>query len=63
MCVLTIKPDKMLNLFCAMSQIVVLGNHENLIWSKSERYAPVLCSNTMRLILSMVLEHCCTLKK
>jgi hypothetical protein len=63
MCVLTIKPDKMLNLFRAKSWIDVLGNHEDCIWSKSERYAPVLCSDTMHLIFSMALEHCCTLKQ
>jgi hypothetical protein len=54
--VLTIKPDKMLNPFRAKSQIVVLGNHEDCIWSKSEWYAPNLCSNTMHFILSLTLE-------
>jgi hypothetical protein len=55
--------DKMLNPFCAKSRIVILGNHEDCIWSKSEQYAPVLWSDTMRLILSMVLEHHQTLKQ
>jgi hypothetical protein len=46
MCVLTIKPDKMFNPFHAKFWIVILGNHEDCIWSKSEWYAPVLRSNT-----------------
>jgi hypothetical protein len=57
MCVLMIKPDKMLNPFHTKSQIVVLGNQEDHIWSKSETYAPVLWSKTICLILSMALEH------
>ncbi len=52
MSVLTIKPDEMLNPFRAKSRIVVLGNHGDCVWSKSEKYAPVHCLDTMRLILS-----------
>ncbi len=63
MCVLAIKPDKMRNPFRVKSRIVVLGIHEDQIWSKSEQYAPVPHSNTMPLILSMVLEHHCALKQ
>ena len=42
MCVLTIKPDKMLRPHRAKARIVVLGNHEDRIWTKSDKYAPVL---------------------
>jgi hypothetical protein len=42
MCVLSIKKDKMLNPLHAKSQIVVLSNHDNCVWTKSEKYAPVL---------------------
>ena len=63
MCVLTIKRDEHLNPLRAKSCIVVLGNHEDRSWSKSDKYAPVLCSNTMRLIISMAVERCHVLKQ
>ncbi len=44
MCVLTIKPDEMMRPHCAKSHIVVLGNHKDCLWTKSDKYAPVLCS-------------------
>ncbi len=47
MCVLTIKPDEMLRPHCAKARIVVLGNHEDCMWTKSEKYAPVLRPNTL----------------
>jgi hypothetical protein len=61
MCVLTIKPDKMMNPHCAKSCIVVLGNHKDRIWLKMDKYAPVLRPDTMRLIVSMAVEQRCTL--
>jgi hypothetical protein len=57
MCVLTIKPDEMLNPHRAKSPIIVLGNHEECRWSKSDKYAPVLCTNTLHLIVSMAIEQ------
>jgi hypothetical protein len=42
MCVLVIKPDKDGKPHRAKSRIVVLGNHEDRYFSKSQRYAPVL---------------------
>ncbi len=42
MCVLSIKKDEMLNPLRAKSRILVLGNHEDCVWTKSEKYAPVL---------------------
>jgi hypothetical protein len=62
MCVLAIKKDAMLNPIRAKLCIVILGNHKDHIWTKSEKYATVLQPNTMRLITSMVVEKCCTLK-
>jgi hypothetical protein len=63
MCILTIKLDEMLNPFRAKAQIVVLGNHEDFIWSKSENYAPVLCPDTVQLILSRPLNNAIHLSK
>ena len=63
MCVLTIKPNEMLRPHCAKSRIVVLGNHEERIWTKSKKYAPVLCPDTLRLIASMAIQQQCTLKQ
>jgi hypothetical protein len=42
MCVLTVKPDENLNPIQAKSLIVVLGNHEDCVWSKCNSFAPVL---------------------
>jgi hypothetical protein len=47
MCILTIKPDEMLNPFRAKSQIVVLGNYKDCVWSKLDKYTPVLHPDTM----------------
>ena len=63
MCVLTIKPDEMLRPHRAKSRIVVLGNHEDRIWTKCEKYAPVLRSDTLRLIVSMAIQKRRTLKQ
>ena len=63
MCVLTIKPDEMLRPHRAKSRIVVLGNHEDRIWTKSEKYAPVLRPDTLRLIVSMAIQKRRTLKQ
>jgi hypothetical protein len=40
MCVLAIKPDKMMNPHRAKSCIVVLRNHKDRIWSKPDKYMP-----------------------
>jgi len=63
MCVLTIKPDEMLRPHRAKARIVVLGHHEDRIWTKSEKYAPVLRPDTLRLLTSMAVERRCTLKQ
>ena len=63
MCVLTIKPDEMLRPHCAKWRIVVLGNHEEHIWTKSKKYAPVLHPDTLRLIVSMAVQQQHTLKQ
>jgi hypothetical protein len=57
MCVLNIKKDEMLNPLCAKSRIVVLGNHEDRVWTKSEKYAPVLRSDSLRLMVSLAVEQ------
>jgi hypothetical protein len=63
MCVLSIKKDEMLNPLRAKSRIVVLGNHEDRIWAKSDKYAPVLRPDTMRLMVSLAVEQKRTLKQ
>jgi hypothetical protein len=63
MCVLTIKPDKKMNPNQAKSCIVMLGNYKDRIWFKSEKYAPALCPDTMRLIVSMAVEQQRTLNQ
>ena len=63
MCVLTIKKDKDFNPVRAKSRIVVLGNHEETPWQKHDTYAPVLQSESIRLLASMAIEKRRTLKQ
>jgi hypothetical protein len=58
MCILTIKRDKNLLPQCAKSWIVVLGNHEDRLWSKLEKLAPVLCGNLLCFLVSMAVKKC-----
>ena len=57
MCVLTIKKDENLLPLCAKSRIVVLGNHEDRVWTKSDRFAPVLRVDSLRFILSLAAQQ------
>jgi hypothetical protein len=56
MCVLVVKPDKDGKPHRAKSRIVVLGNHEDRYWSKSQRYAPVLKYVSLRMLASKAAE-------
>jgi hypothetical protein len=57
MCVLTIKKDENLMPLRAKSRIVVLGNREGREWSKSDRFAPVLCFDSLRYLVSLAVQH------
>jgi hypothetical protein len=61
MCVLTIKQDENLLPQHEKSQIVVLGNHEDRFWSKSDKFAPVLESESLCLLVSVAVEKQCPL--
>jgi hypothetical protein len=63
MCILTIKKDEMMNPLHAKSRIVVLGNHEDRIWTKPEKYAPVLRPDSIRLMVCMAMERHTVLKQ
>jgi hypothetical protein len=56
MCVLTIKKDENLCPLRAKSRIVLLGNHEDRLWSKSDRFAPVLRQDSLRFLTSMAVQ-------
>jgi hypothetical protein len=56
MCVITIKNDENPLPLQAKSRIVVLGNHENRVWSKSDGFAPVLCQDTLHFLVSLAIE-------
>jgi hypothetical protein len=56
MCVLVIKPDKDRKPHRAKSRIVVLGNHEDRYYTKSQRYASVLKYTSVRLLCSKAVE-------
>ena len=63
MCVLTIKKDENLIPLWAKSRIVVLRNHEDQIWTKSEKFAPVLCPASLHFLTSLAVYHCHTLQQ
>jgi hypothetical protein len=63
MCVLTIKKDEQLMPLRAKSRIVVLGNRESCEWSKSNQFAPVLCFDSLRYLVSLAVQRCCGLKQ
>ena len=52
----TIKPDMKGNPTRAKSRIVALGNLEKRIWSREDRYAPVLSATAAQLLTSMAVE-------
>ena len=56
MCVLTIKKDENLLPLRAKSRIVVLGNHEDRLWSKNDRFAPVLRQDSLRSLTSLAVQ-------
>ena len=58
MYVLTIKKDENLRPLCAKSCIVVLGNHEDRVWKKSDKFAPVLRQDSLCFLTSMVVASC-----
>jgi hypothetical protein len=53
MSVQTIKRDKIGDLLRAKTRVVALGNHEERVWSKSDKCAPVLQGESSRLMTSM----------
>jgi hypothetical protein len=61
MCVLTIKLDENLLPHHAKSRIVVLGNHADRVWSKSDKFVPVIQGDSLRFLISMAVQHCCPL--
>ncbi len=61
MCVLTIKKDENLLPLRAKTGIVVLGNHEDRVWSKSDCFGPVLRHDTLRFLVSLSVEKHCPL--
>ena len=50
MCVLVVKNDKYGKPLTAKSRIDVLGNYEDRLYQKSQRYAPVLKYRSLRLL-------------
>lgn len=56
MCILTIKlkdgyPHR------AKSRIVVLGNREQRLWSRSDRYSPTLTQTQLRSLIALAVQH------
>ena len=57
MCVLTIKKDEQLLPLRAKSRIMVLVTRESCDWSKSDRFAPVLCFDSIGFLVSLAVQH------
>ena len=57
MCVLVVKQDRDGKPHRAKSRIVVLGNFEDRIYDKSQRYAPVLKYDSLRLLTANAVRH------
>ena len=55
--IFTVKEDKENIPVRAKSTNVVLGNHEKRIWSRENRYAPVLSAASSRLLTSMAVQE------
>ena len=52
MCVLVVENDTDRKTLCAKSRIVVLGNFEDRLYQKSQRYSPVLKYSSLNLLTS-----------
>lgn len=63
MCVLTIKRDKNLLPVRAKTRIVVLSNHEDCVWTKSEKFTSVLSADSLRCIVSITVQKWRMLKQ
>ena len=57
MCVLVVKPDRDDKPNRAKSRIVVLGNFEDRLYAKAQRYAPVLKYDSLRLLTPNAVSH------
>jgi hypothetical protein len=57
MCIQTVKPDENGDPDHVKTRIVALGNHqEDRIWEKSEKFTPVLCGESSRVMTSMAIQ-------
>jgi hypothetical protein len=52
----TIKKDEVEDPYRAKSRMVALGNFQDRVWEKSEKYAPVLRDKSSRAMTSMAVE-------
>ncbi len=63
MCVLTIKKNEDGNPIRSKSRIVVLGNLEQRVWEKKDKYAPVIGQASTRLLVSLAVKKGRSLKQ
>jgi hypothetical protein len=54
MCIFSVECDENLLPLCAKSRIVVPGYHKDQVWSRSNQYTPMLQSNSLRFLVTMV---------
>ena len=63
MCVLVMKNDKYGKALCYKYPIVVLGNFEDCLYQKSQRYALFLKYSPLRILTDKAAEEKCTLQQ
>ncbi len=57
MCVLTINKDKNLLLLWIKASIVILGNHEDWIWFKSDKFSLIFCRDSFWFLVSLIIQQ------
>ena len=62
-CPLTVKIDMDGNPLRAKSRICVMGNYEPRIWSKGEKYSPVISQMAVRFLISLAIRNGTVLKQ
>ncbi len=53
--------ERLVHPICVKSGIVVLGNHKDRVRSKSNKFTPVLCQDSLWFLSSMAVASCCPL--
>jgi hypothetical protein len=56
MAIQMVKPNKNRDPNCAKTQVVALGNHEDIIWDKSNKFGPILRDKSSQVMTSLAVQ-------